>query len=170
MIDLGRPEAVAIDLDSLLGPGGVDLVGAQALVLCGAIDPETAWTVAVSVAANPSRKLHEQVSMQSVVAMLAVVTGHLDAAAQFVADAASACQFVGRQVAAMVSVAEAAVALCVDGEEAAAALLRDALDLAPLGRFPGRSQLYALAACASCCPSTPRCSTASTSGRRWPWA
>jgi DNA-binding SARP family transcriptional activator len=156
LIDLGRPESVGVSVDVAVGPGAPDVFGGQAVWLRGDVDPETAWAIAARLPGLAGRQgvLHEQVSIRCVVATIALAAGAEEAAADLVAQARADAGAVGRQVRLMVLVADALVALSVDGEDAARPLLEVALAEQPLGSWPARAHLHGLAAIRALAPGS----------------
>ena len=147
LIDLGRPEAVPAAIEDLFSPGSVDLFAAQAIWLRGEVTPDVAWAVAGSLPGVAGRAgvQHEQVSIRSLVALAALAVGRTDAAAELLDRARSAADLVGAHVRLLVTVGDALLALQVEGEAAAIDGMRRALAEVPLGRWPARPYLYALA-------------------------
>lgn len=146
MIDVGRPEAVPTSLERVLGAGLSDIYEAQAVWLQGAIDPSVAWPIARALVDRADgQSLTVRVSLLSVLATMALAGGDPSSARQLAEHAARSAAAVPHTVAGFAQVAAALVELDAD-EDAGVAALRAVLHDLPLGRWPERPHLYALAA------------------------
>ncbi|HEX7133063.1 MAG TPA: AAA family ATPase, partial [Iamia sp.] len=147
LVDLGRPEAVPAAIEDLFSPGSVDLFAAQAIWLRGEIPPDLAWAVAGSLPGVAGRAgvQHEQVSIRGLVALAALAVGRTDDAEALLDRARAVTDLVGAHVRLLVTVGDALVALQREDEDAARDGLRRALEEVPLGLWPARPYLYALA-------------------------
>jgi LuxR family maltose regulon positive regulatory protein len=156
MVDLGRPEAIAATIESVLGTGVVDFFGAQALWLRGEVLPELAWPLSADVVrmADVRGVIHEQVSVNCVVALVGLAAGATEEATTLLKDALMHESVVGDQVALLIDIGEAHRALHSDGDDAARAILHRALDRVPLGRSPSRGHLHGLCALRALVPDT----------------
>ncbi len=156
LVDLGHPEQVVASLESVVGADHIDVFGAQAFWLRGEIDPNVAWELASDFPGIVGRRgmAHEIVSVQGVVATVAVAAGAFDEARRLVRDARRSRTSVGDHVNLLVDVAEVLVTLCTEGEDTARQLLREVLERIPLGRWPARGYLHGLAALRALIPET----------------
>lgn len=146
LLDLGRPEEVDAAVEDVLSPGTVDLFAAQALWLRGDVDPTTAWTVARAFPGLAGRAgvRHEQVSVRSIVALIALAVGEVEEAAALLDRARGGADLVGAHVRLLVTLGDALLALQRDDEAAAVAFLDEALAAVPLAPWPARPYLYVL--------------------------
>jgi DNA-binding SARP family transcriptional activator len=147
LLDLGRPEASPASLDSVLASGLADIYPALAVWLQGAIDPIDAWPIARSLADRA--EVHGQstrLSLQSVLAGIALQAGDATGAAELMADAARRVRTAPRLVRLFIEVTRALVDLDQVGEAACRDALVALLHDVPLGRWPERPYLFALTA------------------------
>ncbi|HRW36699.1 MAG TPA: BTAD domain-containing putative transcriptional regulator [Aquihabitans sp.] len=147
MIDLGRPEAVPATLDSVLEAGLDNIYEAQAVWLQGAIDPTAAWPIARTIADRlDGAMVTLRTSTLCVLTSIALAAGDEGAAQAMAAEARRLAPLGPRTIELFAEVAAALVDLCVEGEAPAVERLGALLDDIPLGRWPERPYLYALAA------------------------
>jgi DNA-binding SARP family transcriptional activator len=147
MSDLGRPEEVLIpSLSEIAGHEGAAYM-AQAAWLRGEVSPELALELGTPMAeeSDAGQLPHVRVSVNAVLAIVAVTAGDLSAARTF-ADRSLrwASHTAGRHVRTFAAVADAAC-LLGDGDDAeAAARLDRMLGSVPMEPWPYRAYLYAL--------------------------
>jgi DNA-binding SARP family transcriptional activator len=146
LIDLGRPEALPATLDSVLSASLSDIYEAQAVWLQGMADPESAWALARELTVRSAHlAVITRVSVSCVVSVIGMTAGAHDEARALADDAARSAPAVALTVGAFTEVAAALCDLVTVGEEACVAALTDLLERVPLGRWPERPYLYALA-------------------------
>lgn len=147
MLDLGRPEASPATMETLFEPRADPLVSACSLWLRGDVSPEDAWSIGAILPAASDRRgaLHDQVAVNSIMAVVASAVGALDDATRLLDRARAASELVGRQVALHLAMAQAIVALSTHDETEATHRLRSALELLPIDGWVGRGHLIGLA-------------------------
>jgi DNA-binding SARP family transcriptional activator len=146
LVDLGRPEALDASLDQVLADGVSDIYAAQAVWLQGQIDPVLAWPIARELPdRGGSMTIATRVALTSVVVAMGVSAGALDEVTVLSRDNLRNAGAAAGLIRLFAEVASALVELSVDGEAAAVASFVELLDEVPLGEWPERPYLYALA-------------------------
>lgn len=145
-VDLGRPEALNATIDDVLASGIGDVYQAQAVWMQGQIDPVVAWPFARELPRRAETiPLATATSLRSVVVCMGVAAGAHDEVValseQNLREAASTV----RLNAHFAEVAAATLQLVTVDEATAVTRLRSLLDEVPLGRWPQRPYLYAMA-------------------------
>jgi DNA-binding SARP family transcriptional activator len=145
-VDLGRPEALDATVESVLTSGVSDVYAAQAVWLQGLIDPRLAWPLARELPRRAeSIPLPTATALRSVVVTMGVAAGAHDEVVSLAETTVREARATVRVNQRFAHVAAALVELVVDGEDAAVASLARLLDEVPVGRWPERPYLYALA-------------------------
>lgn len=144
--DLGRPEAALATLDAPRRDGEPNLFAAQSLWLCASVPVELVWELARTLpdAGGRAGVAHEQVSLLSIVAMVASQRGEDAVAADVLERARPLVPAVGRGVQGLYLAASAVHELAAVDEATGRARLDELLELIPLGAFPQRPHLYVL--------------------------
>lgn len=145
-VDLGRPEALNATLEDVLASGIGDVYAAQAVWLQGQIDPVDAWPFARELPHRAqSIPLATATSLRSVVVAMGVAAGAHEEIVELselnLREAPSTVRI--NQL--FARVAAGLVELVTLDEETALATFTQLLDEVPLGRWPERPYLYALA-------------------------
>jgi LuxR family transcriptional regulator, maltose regulon positive regulatory protein len=157
---LGRPELAGpgvrlADIERL--PSGAELYVSMAMWLRGDAAPELALTLARALSASTvaRRVVNPSLSVLSVSSIIGVTAGDHDYTSQ---NLATAQQIAGwgsaNQVRACIIVAAAALACTQTGDEAAAALLRELDDVAPMRKWPPVAHLLSLTMVYALMPAT----------------
>jgi DNA-binding SARP family transcriptional activator len=145
-IDLGRPEALNATLDEVLASGVSDVYAAQAVWMQGQIDPLDAWPVARELPRRAdSIPLATATSLRSVITAMGVAAGAHDEIVELSRTNLREARSVSLLNEHFARVAAALVELVTVDEETAVATFTDLLERVPLGRWPERPYLYALA-------------------------
>jgi len=153
---LGHPEQVAVTLDEVLGQGVTDPVSAQAVWFRGEIDPTIAWPIVRDLpAVYGDRRLPAvQVPLLGVLTSVALAAGDLAGARSLANDALDQSRRLLPRPASFALVADALVALAIDGEQVAAARFEALFADVPLDPWPPWSCLGALCAIRALVPGT----------------
>ena len=153
---LGHPEQVAVTLDEVLGQGVSDPVSAQAVWFRGEIDPTLAWPIVRDLpAVYGNRRLPSvQVPLLGVLTSVALAAGDLAGARSLANDALDQSRRLLPRPASFALVADALVALAVEGDHAAVARLNALFADVPLDPWPPWSCLGALCAIRALVPGT----------------
>ncbi|MEZ5382403.1 MAG: BTAD domain-containing putative transcriptional regulator [Microthrixaceae bacterium] len=155
LIDLGKPEALGTSLDDVLAGGLTDISGAQAVWLQGQIRPRDAWPLARELpTTSGDLTLITRVSLNAVVATIAVAAGQLDEARVLSNRASREAAAAPGGIRRFAEVAMALADLVCESEEACLDRLRACLAEAPLEPWPDRPYLHALAALRGLIPET----------------
>ena len=161
ILDLGRPESLPATLSDVLASDIGDIYAAQAVWLQGSITPVDAWPIARDLPARAATlPIVTRVSVNCVAITIALSAGAHDDALALLDQTRRLAPAAANMVQLFVGVADALVRFTVEGEEAAAAALRDLTGRVPLGLWPERPYLYALAALRALAPgaeSLDRC-------------
>ena len=146
LVDLGRPEALNATLDEVLASGISDVYRAQAVWLQGQIDPVDAWPFAREL---PKRAetipLATATSLRSVVVAMGVAAGAHDEVVALSETNVNEARLTVRLNGHFARVAHGLVELVTVDEPTAVATFEQLLAEVPIGRWPQRPYLYALA-------------------------
>lgn len=174
ILDLGRPESLPATLSDVLASDIGDIYAAQAVWLQGSITPVDAWPIARELPARAATlPIVTRVSVNCVATTIALSAGAHDDAVALLDQSRRLAPAAANMVQLFVGVADALVHLTLDGEEAATAAFLDLTRRVPLGSWPERPYLYALAAlraldpgatCLDGCALGPSFSTAVRAG------
>lgn len=154
-VDLGRPEALNVSLHDVLAGGISDVYAAQAVWMQGQIDPVTAWPFARELPARSSSiPLATATSLRSVVVAIGVAAGAHEEVMRLSELNLREARTTMRINEHFARVAGGLVELVTIDEAAALRTFATLLDEVPLGRWPERPYLYALALLRGLLPGT----------------
>jgi DNA-binding SARP family transcriptional activator len=143
---LGHPERVVVTLEEVLAEGVSDPVSAQAVWMCGGIDPTDAWPIVADLpAAYARRNLPTvQVPLLGVLTSVALAAGEVDAARRVADEALELGSGRLPRSRVFAEVADALVTLAVDGDEVALERFEAAIADVPLEPWPTWAYIGAL--------------------------
>ncbi|WP_436794235.1 BTAD domain-containing putative transcriptional regulator [Actinospongicola halichondriae] len=145
-VDLGRPEALNASLDEVLASGISDVYAAQAVWMQGQIDPVDAWPFARELPERAkSIPLATATSLRSVVIAMGVAAGAHEEVVALSETNRRAARSTVRLNELFARVAGGLVELVTVDEDTAVTTFARLLDEVPVGRWPERPYLYALA-------------------------
>ncbi|MEZ5372591.1 MAG: BTAD domain-containing putative transcriptional regulator [Microthrixaceae bacterium] len=155
LMDLGRPEAVPATLEGVIQDGLTDIFGALAVWFQGAINPGDAWPIARELPARAEGLVAiTRVGLFCSTATMAVSAGHYDEARQLADRALSESTGLPEAARLFADVAAALADLVTVDEETCTRRLSAILDEAPIGSWPIRPYLWALATVRALVPGT----------------
>lgn len=145
-VDLGRPELLDAATDGAVPGGSGDLYAAQAAWMQGKIDPATAWSIARRLLGRTERMpLANATSIRSIVIAMGIAAGEHTEIVPLSEFNVRRARSTVRLNELFAHVAAALVELVVVGEDAAVNTFTRLLEDVPIGRWPERPYLYALA-------------------------
>ena len=145
-VDLGRPEALNATLGDVLASGVSDVYAAQAVWMQGQIDPADAWPVARELPGRVEAiPLATATSLRSVVVAIGVAAGAHEEIIQLSETNVREARSVVRLNELFAHVSAGLVELVTVDEATAVETFAGLLDRVPIGRWPERPYLYALA-------------------------
>ncbi len=146
LMDLGRTEAITATLDEVLASGISDVYEALAVWMRGDIDPVDAWPFArLLPERSGSLPLMTATGLRSMVVLMGVMAGAHDEVT-VLADHNLRCAHAAARLGELFAqVASGMVELVTVDEETAVATFSALLDDIPIGSWPERPYLYALA-------------------------
>lgn len=146
LMDLGRPEAIGSTLDGVLASGISDMYQALAVWMRGEIDPVDAWPFARELPERASSlPLMTATALRSMVVVMGVMAGAHDEVIGFAELNRRCAAGAARLGELFAEVASGLVELVTVDEETAVGTFSRLIEDVPIGSWPERPYLYALA-------------------------
>lgn len=153
---LGHPERVVVTLEEVLAEGVSEPVSAQAVWMCGGIDPSDAWPIVADLPATYARRNlpNVQVPLLGVLTSVALAAGELTGARHVADEALDLGLSLLPRTQLFARVADALVTLAVDGDAAAAERFEAMVADVQLEPWPAWAYMGSLCAIRALVPDT----------------